>query len=492
MRVQELIERKKHGQALTPSEINELITAYVAGEVPDYQMSAFAMAVCFQGMTAEETTALTMAMADSGDKLDLSSIPGVKVDKHSTGGVGDTTTIILAPLVAAVGVPVAKMSGRGLGHTGGTIDKLESIPGFSTQLDTDQFLEQMRTIGVAVASQTANLAPADKKLYALRDVTGTVQSMPLIASSIMSKKIASGADAIVLDVKVGDGAFMKTVADARMLADRMVQIGTLAGRTTTAVLTPMDQPLGRAIGNALEVREAIETLRGDGPADLTELCLVLGSEMVVQAGRAETAAQARRMLEEVLQNGKALSVFRDFVKAQGGDERVVDNTDLMPQAPTIVVYHAPQDGYIKRLAAEELGLVAMRLGAGRATKDAAIDPSVGLVLQKKVGDAVTAGTPLVHIHARSQEDAARALAEIATCIEITAEPVTPTPLVLDIRRPTDAEQSATVDAEALVQEAAIAYERAYVPYSHFGVGPHSCFRMDVSSAAIMSKMHLMG
>lgn len=472
MRAQELIERKKHGQALTETEIQALMRAYVDGDVPDYQMSAFAMAVCFQGMTAVETTALTMAMANSGDTLDLSSIPGIKVDKHSTGGVGDTTTLVLGPLVAAVGVPVAKMSGRGLGHTGGTLDKLESIPGFSTQLGTEQFMEQVRAVGVAVASQTANLAPADKKLYALRDVTGTVQSMPLIASSIMSKKIASGADAIVLDVKVGDGAFMKTLDDARTLADTMVQIGALAGRSTTAVLTPMDEPLGRAIGNALEVREAIETLRGDGPADLTELCLVLGSEMVVQAGRAKTVEEARAMLETVLKNGKALDAFRAFVQAQGGDPRVADNTDLLPQAPTTVVYHAPKDGYIKELAAEELGLVAMRLGAGRATKDAEINHAVGLVLQKKVGDAVTTGTPLVHIHAQSQEDAARALMEIEHCIAIAHEPVTRSPLVLDIRRQADTMNAGhqPTDTEALVEQARKAHERAYVPYSRFGVG----------------------
>ena len=319
MKMYDLIVKKKRGGALTKEEIDWMIRAYTDGDVPDYQMSAMMMAICFVGMTDEETKDLTLAMAHSGDMLDLSAINGIKVDKHSTGGVGDKTSLVLAPLVASLGVPVAKMSGRGLGHTGGTIDKLESFTGFSTSLTPEQFIRNVNTIHIAIAGQTANLAPADKKLYALRDVTGTVDQMSLIASSIMSKKLASGADAIVLDVKTGDGAFMKKEADAIHLAEEMVSIGKLAGKDVSAVISDMDQPLGCAVGNALEVREAIDTLRNQGPADLRELVLVLGSHMVVKAGAADDLSLARTMLEESLSNGRAFEVFKEFVRAQGGD-----------------------------------------------------------------------------------------------------------------------------------------------------------------------------
>jgi len=491
MRMYDLIHQKRQGEALTAGEIKQLIDGYVAGTIPDYQMSAFAMAVCFQGMSAEETTALTMAMTHSGKVLEWSDIPGVKVDKHSTGGVGDTTTLILAPLVASVGVPIAKMSGRGLGHTGGTLDKLESIPGFTTELSQEKFRQQVKTIGVAVAGQTADLAPADKKLYALRDVTDTVESIPLIASSIMSKKLASGADAIVLDVKVGEGAFMKTEALARQLAETMVAVGHLAKRETVAVLTRMDEPLGRAIGNALEVREAIQTLRNQGPEDLTELCLILGSEMVVQGGQAKDAKAARKLLETALSNGQALAKFKEFVTAQGGDARVVDDLTLLPHADVTTTLCAEVDGVILKLHAEAIGLVAMRLGAGRSKHDDVINPAVGLVLQRKVGQSVKQGEALVEVHAASQADAERALAELKACIEVgKGEPFTPG-LVLQIIRARDiagtsqelaADQmeikqmgeaqhhKSKNDAYSLLEAAKAVLPLAYVAYSKFAVG----------------------
>ncbi|WP_035462420.1 pyrimidine-nucleoside phosphorylase [Alicyclobacillus macrosporangiidus] len=485
MRMYDLIHKKRTGQALTRSEIEWMVDAYVRGEVPDYQVSAFAMAVVWRGMTDEETKDLTLAMAKSGHVLDLSSIPGVKVDKHSTGGVGDTTTLVLAPLVASVGVPVAKMSGRGLGHTGGTIDKLESIPGFSCELSMDAFLDQVRRVGVAVAAQTAELAPADKKLYALRDVTDTVESIPLIASSIMSKKIASGADAIVLDVKVGAGAFMKDLDQARRLARAMVSIGQLAGRRTVAVLTNMDEPLGRAIGNALEVREAVLTLRGQGPPDLTELCLTLGAEMVLLAGKAKEAAAARAMLEQALADGRAVAKWKEFVRAQGGDDRVADDLSLLPKAPVVRPLHAWADGVVSGMQAEEIGLVAMRLGAGRAKHGDAIDPAVGIVLHRKVGDPVVQGEVLAEIHAASEEAAEEAARALRGCITLAAgDPFTP-PLVLEIIRadvspgdpaggqgsPEDSAPGTAIDPdEALLAAARGALQQAYVPYSRFPVG----------------------
>jgi pyrimidine-nucleoside phosphorylase len=467
MRVVELIEKKRDGQELSESEIRALIQGYTSGQVLDYQMSAFAMAVCWRGMSDAETVALTLAMAESGSTLDLSAIPGIKVDKHSTGGVGDKTTLVLGPLVASAGVPVAKMSGRGLGHTGGTIDKLESIPGFRADLSMDAFVEQVKKIGIAVAGQTHELAPADKSLYALRDVTGTVRSIPLIASSIMSKKLASGADAIVLDVKVGDGAFMKDVEQAKMLAEAMVRIGHQAGRRTVAVLTQMEQPLGYAVGNALEVREAVQTLRGQGPEDLTELCLTLGAQMVVLAGKAADPEEARAKLQKALHSGAALQKFQELVSSQGGDSRVVDDLAVLPKAPVVRMMHASATGVVRAIHAEGVGLVAMRLGAGRATRDDQIHPGVGVVLQRKVGQSVVAGDPLVEIHAQTDADAEAAVEALAHCIEIADGSAFAPPLILDIVG--EATASETGPSE-LVRAARQAREGAYVPYSKFAVG----------------------
>lgn len=432
MKMYDLIVKKKRGGALTEEEIDWMIRAYTDGDVPDYQMSAMMMAICFVGMTDEETKDLTLAMAHSGDMLDLSAINGIKVDKHSTGGVGDKTSLVLAPLVASLGVPVAKMSGRGLGHTGGTIDKLESFTGFSTSLTPEQFIRNVNTIHIAIAGQTANLAPADKKLYALRDVTGTVDQMSLIASSIMSKKLASGADAIVLDVKTGDGAFMKKEADAIHLAEEMVSIGKLAGKDVSAVISDMDQPLGCAVGNALEVREAIDTLRNQGPADLRELVLVLGSHMVVKAGAADDLSLARTMLEESLSNGRAFEVFKEFVRAQGGDPNEAEHPELLPAARFQETVPAPGDGYVADIATEEIGKICLLLGGGRETKESRIDLSVGLVLCKKKGDAVRKGEPLAVIHANDEEllgQAAERLASAYTLTEMKAEAI---PLIKEV------------------------------------------------------------
>lgn len=414
MRAYDLIQKKRDGAELTPAEIDWLLGGYVRGEIPDYQLSAFLMAVFFRGMTPKETAEFTMAMVRSGDRLDLSPIRGVKVDKHSTGGVGDKTSLVLIPLVAACGAPVAKLSGRGLGHSGGTIDKLEAMAGFRTELSGEQFVAQVNRIGCAIAGQTANLVPADKKLYALRDVTATVDSVPLIASSVMSKKIAGGSDAIVLDVKTGRGAFMKTVNSARELATTMVGIGAQVGRRAAAVISDMDQPLGLAVGNALEVREAIDTLRGEGPADLRELCLVLGAQMLVLAGRTRTPEDGRAALERALQRGEALAKFREMVAAQGGDPGVVDDPARLPKAPVVVPVPAPADGYVAAIDAEAIGLAAMALGAGRATKDDVIDPAVGVVLRAKVGEAVRRGDPLADIHAGHRERTADVAARVAT------------------------------------------------------------------------------
>ncbi|MBU0439285.1 pyrimidine-nucleoside phosphorylase [Staphylococcus succinus] len=398
MRMVDLIEKKRDGQALTQEEIEFFITGYTNGDIPDYQASSLAMAVFFQDMNDEERAALTMAMVNSGDVIDLSDINGIKVDKHSTGGVGDTTTLVLAPLVASVGVPVAKMSGRGLGHTGGTIDKLESVKGFHVEISEEKFVKLVNESKVAVIGQTGNLTPADKKLYGLRDVTGTVNSIPLIASSIMSKKIAAGADAIVLDVKTGNGAFMKTLEDAEALAHAMVSIGNNVGRNTMAIISDMGQPLGNAIGNALEVKEAIETLQGKGPEDLTELVMTLGSQMVVVGGKAKDLEEARTMLQQAIEDGSALETFRTFLENQDGDGSVVDDLFQLPQAKYKIELPAQSSGVVTEIIANEVGVASMMLGAGRQTKEDDIDLSVGLVLHKKVGDKVSEGDALLTIH----------------------------------------------------------------------------------------------
>ncbi|MEK6461096.1 pyrimidine-nucleoside phosphorylase [Heyndrickxia faecalis] len=402
MRMIDIIEKKRNGGELATEEINFFVKGYTEGTIPDYQASALAMAIYFKDMSDREIADLTMAMVHSGETLDLSAIHGIKVDKHSTGGVGDTTTLVLAPLVAALGVPVAKMSGRGLGHTGGTIDKLESIQGFHVEITTDQFIDLVNREKVAVIGQTADLAPADKKLYALRDVTATVDSIPLIASSIMSKKIAAGADAIVLDVTTGAGAFMKKEEDAIRLAETMVRIGNHVGRKTMAVISDMSQPLGYAIGNALEVKEAIDTLKGEGPDDLTELVLALGSQMVVLAGKATTLEEARKMLKEAIANGAGLEKFKKFVANQGGDPSVIDHPEKLPQAKYAIDLPAKTSGYVSKMVADQIGVAAMMLGAGRATKEDKIDFAVGIVLRKKVGDRVEAGEPLATIYANRE------------------------------------------------------------------------------------------
>lgn len=422
MRMVDIIEKKREGLELTQEEIQFFIKGYTEGSIPDYQASAFLMATFFQGMTEKERAQLTMAMVESGDQIDLSQIEGVKVDKHSTGGVGDTTTLVLGPLVAAVGVPVAKMSGRGLGHTGGTIDKLEAVEGFHVEIDNEQFIELVNKNKIAVIGQSGNLTPADKKLYALRDVTATVNSIPLIASSIMSKKIAAGADAIVLDVKTGAGAFMKTIEDAKELASAMVSIGNNVGRRTMAIISDMSQPLGYAIGNALEVKEAIDTLKGEGPKDLQELCYILGSNMVLLSGKANTLEEARAMLEEVVKNGKALEVFKTFLAAQGGDASVVDQPEKLPQAKFKIEVPALTDGYVATITADEIGTAAMLLGAGRATKESEIDLAVGLMLNKKIGEKVAKGDSLVTIYANT-EDVEKVKEMIYESIQISSEVV---------------------------------------------------------------------
>lgn len=431
MRMVDVIEKKRDGRELSTEEIQFLIKGYTKGQIPDYQISAFTMAIFFQGMTEREQADLTIAMVESGEQIDLSEIEGIKVDKHSTGGVGDTTTLVLGPLVAAAGVPVAKMSGRGLGHTGGTIDKLESIKGFHVELENEQFIQLVNQNKLAIIGQSEQLTPADKKLYALRDVTATVNSIPLIASSIMSKKIAAGADAIVLDVKTGAGAFMKSLEDSRKLAQAMVRIGAETGRKTMAVISDMSQPLGFAIGNALEVKEAIETLKGKGPKDLTELCLTLGSQMVYLAEKATSVTEARQMLERALQDGSALEKLKIFIKSQGGDASVVEDTKKLPQAAFCIELEAKEDGFISEIVADQVGNAAMLLGAGRATKESIIDLSVGLVLRKKIGDYVQKGESLVTIYSSSPtvEDVKKKLEE---SIKITTEKVVVPTLIYDL------------------------------------------------------------
>ena len=427
----DLIAKKRDGHILSAAEIQFIINEYTNGMIPDYQMSAFAMAVFFRDMNDQERADLTMAMVHSGDTIDLSAIAGIKVDKHSTGGVGDTTTLVLGPLVASLGVPVAKMSGRGLGHTGGTIDKLEAVPGFHVEIENEEFTRLVNANKIAIIGQSGNLTPADKQLYALRDVTATVNSIPLIASSIMSKKIAAGADAIVLDVKTGAGAFMKTAEEARALAEAMVRIGNTVGRKTMAVISDMSQPLGFAIGNALEVQEAIDTLRGQGPKDLEELCLTLGSQMVYLAGKAPSIEEARANLQEAIQNGSALETLKVFLAAQGGDASVVDDPSKLPQAKYVFDLEAQQDGHVVEIVADEIGTAAMLLGAGRATKESVIDLAVGLMLRKKVGDSVKKGEPLVTVYANSEhvEEVKRKIYE---SIRISKEDVASPVLVYDI------------------------------------------------------------
>lgn len=422
MRMYDIIMKKRNGGELSGEEIAFFVEGYTGGGIPDYQASALMMAIYFRGMTERETLELTMAMAQSGDMLDLSGIRGTTVDKHSTGGVGDKTSLALAPMAAACGATVAKMSGRGLGHTGGTIDKLESFPGFCTALTAERFAENVNRIGIAIMGQTADLAPADKKLYALRDVTATVDNMSLIASSIMSKKLAAGADAIVLDVKTGSGAFMKEEKDARALAEEMVKIGNSAGRRTVAVISDMDQPLGRAVGNALEVREAIDTLRGRGPEDFTELCLTLGSRMLMLGGQASGEGEARGMLSRAIEDGSALRKLAEFVRAQDGDPAAVYEPELLPKAKIIRPVAAPRDGYISRIVCDQVGICSLLLGGGRETKESRIDLAVGLVLEKKVGDPVRAGEPLAVIHANDEERAREAQLRYLSACTITDAP----------------------------------------------------------------------
>ena len=434
MLMTDLIVKKRDGGELSHEEINFMIDGYTQGQIPDYQMSAMCMAILLRGMSDRETLDMTMAMVHSGETLDLSPIQGVKGDKHSTGGVGDKTSLVLCPMVAACGLKVAKMSGRGLGHTGGTIDKLESFPGFTTGISEETFFKNVNEIGIAIAGQTADLVPADKKLYALRDVTGTVPSIPLIVSSIMSKKLASGADVIVLDVKCGSGAFMKTEAEARTLAQGLTRIGRLAGRKCAAVITDMDQPLGWAVGNALEVKEAISVLKGEKGGDLLELCLTLGSCMLTEAGLAGSIEEARAKLEKTISDGTALEKLSQMVTAQQGDGRDVYDTSRLPLAPVQMEVTALEGGYVRRIEAEQVGLVSMHLGGGRATKDSEIDLSVGLVLHKKVGDSVEAGESLATIHASSQEKAAEAAELLRACYSFSPDPVQRSPFIKDIIR----------------------------------------------------------
>ena len=432
MRMVDIIAKKRHSQKLSNEEINFFVEAYTKGDIPDYQASALCMAICFAGMDAEETAALTMAMASSGDMVDLSDIDGIKVDKHSTGGVGDKTTLIAAPIVASLGIPVAKMSGRGLGHTGGTIDKLESIPEYKVNLTGEEFINIVKTAGISVTGQSGNLAAADKKLYALRDVTATVDSIPLIAASIMSKKIAAGADAIVLDVKMGSGAFVKTIEDARLLAKEMVAIGKNVGRDTVAVITDMDVPLGKNIGNSLEVIEAIDVLSGHGPSDLTEICLELAANMLVLAKKGEIE-DCRKMAESALKNGTALAKLRELVAAQGGDAEYIDNPEKFPKAAVCYDFLADDDGFIVHMDAEQIGVASMLLGAGRKEKNDTIDYSAGIVLQRKTGEAVHKGDVIAKFYTNNGDINASEKA-MREAIAICKEKPQSKPLVYDVVR----------------------------------------------------------
>lgn len=424
-RMIDIITKKRDNIELSKEEIKSFVQGYTNGDIPDYQASSLLMAIFLNGMTEDEVATLTMEMVESGDQIDLSGIEGFKVDKHSTGGVGDTTTLVLAPLVAAVGVPVPKMSGRGLGHTGGTVDKLEAMEGFHVELSQEEFIDLVNKQKLALVGQSGNLTPADKLIYALRDVTGTVNSIPLIASSIMSKKIAAGADGIVLDVKVGDGAFMKNEKDAEALAHTMVQIGNNVGRNTMAVISSMEEPLGYAIGNALEVIEAIETLKGKGPEDLTELSLVLGSQMVVLGGGANSLEEARGLLEKAIEDGSALEKFRQLIVSQGGNGDVIDDYSLLPTSEYTIEVKSDKAGYVTQIESENMGIAASILGAGRETKESEIDLAVGIVLEKKVGDKVEVGDTLAVIHS-NKENVDDVISRVKDCYTFGEEGVHPT------------------------------------------------------------------
>lgn len=432
MKMIDIIEKKKNGLELTKEEIDFFVQNYTKGNIPDYQASALLMAIYLKEMTMRETADLTLSMVNSGDVLNLSHIEGVKVDKHSTGGVGDTTTLVLTPMVAALGIPVAKMSGRGLGHTGGTIDKLESFEGFSVEISEEQFIKNVNENRIALVGQTADLAPADKKLYALRDVTSTVNNISLISSSIMSKKIAAGADCIVLDVKVGDGAFMKSYEDAKELASAMVEIGKNVGRTTVAVISDMDQPLGYAIGNALEVKEAIDTLTGKGPKDLLELCLAIGSNMVMLAGKAQTESEARVLLLETIEKGTAIEKLKNFIISQGGNGKQVEQPELLPQAKYIREVKSSKAGYVSKINAQQFGMIALELGAGRTTKEDVVDLAVGIVLNKKRGDQVAEGEVLATIYANDESKIDKAASDIINNYTISENKAEEIPLIYDI------------------------------------------------------------
>ena len=433
MRMVDIIVKKRDGKILTKEEISFFVKGYVNGSIPDYQVSALAMAIVFRGMSKEEITVLTELMMHSGDIIDLSSIKGVKADKHSTGGVGDKTSLVLGPMVAACGVKVAKMSGRGLGHTGGTLDKMEAIPGMKIAIPEAQFMRQVNEVGLAIVGQTGHLVPADKKLYSLRDVTGTVESIPLIASSVMSKKLASGSDTILLDVKFGSGAFMKDLASARELARTMVDIGDGLNRDTRAILTDMEQPLGLAVGNALEVKEAIATLHGKGPRDLIELCLEAGSIMLEQAKVVDDLKKGRKLLEKAIADGSAFNKLKEMVKAQGGDVSYIENPEKFPLSKYVVEIRSEDEGYVKRIEALEIGESAMRLGAGRETYDDVIDMSAGIVLAKKVGDFVKVGDILCVVHT-NKDDFAAILEDIRHSFILSKEKLNPLPIVHDYIR----------------------------------------------------------
>ncbi len=429
MNMYDLILKKRNGGVLSKEEIHHIVMEYTEGTIPDYQMSAFLMAVYFQGMNPQETVDLTLAMADSGERLDLSEIHGIKVDKHSTGGVGDKTSLIIGPMLAALGIPVAKMSGRGLGHTGGTIDKLESIEGFQTGISREQFIENVNRVKLAIAGQTANLAPADKKIYALRDVTATVDNPSLIAASIMSKKLASGADVIVLDVKVGSGAFMQTLEDAEELAKTMVSIGTMAGKKTYAVITDMNEPLGEMVGNALEVQEAIQVLKGQGEARLTKVAMTLASYMVMGAGKATTVEEAEVMLQETIDSGSALDKFAEFAEAQGGNPAFIYEPERFPQAEYREAVYPKTSGYLLACKNSEVGMSSLVLGGGRETKESVIDLAVGIRLVKHLGDAVQMEEPFAYIYANDKKKLEAARERLLNAYTIQAEPVEAGPVI---------------------------------------------------------------